>query len=810
MDAAPGAQYVPVSRRILNGAIYPFFLTFLLAIGAPGIPRARAAVDASPLQWSADKTYWDRKTNKVQLSGHAVVRQPGEVLSADDILLDLDNRILDAKGDCNYIAAETVIRGEEMHFNLETRTGSIVGGRVANDRFSLSGQRINKLGEKHFQTHQGSYSTCRDCPNSWNFFAEDVDMEFEGYAYMSNVTGRVQDAPIFWLPYLVVPMKTRRQTGFLFPKFGFTSDGFRYVQPFYWAPSRSFDLTFGAGEYGGRGFRFEAEGRYRTSERSGGQANFYYLNDLTFERYIQDKNANLGLSTVPTKHRWALDLSQIQELPGGVEEKLRLREASDNKYPDQVGDIPGSGEAYLSSDLVFSHATHEVSSFVAMKRTRNLLTPDPREFDPNTVQIFPTVGLTSSDRLFLDGHVAAGITLGVTNFSRSGPAFDRDLLTPVSSPTEPPRYGIDPIRKATRLSYTPRFYTTFRPFDVLSLVPTLEYRGLFYSFHQEVPDLARGYLLVRIDLSTQLERFYETGDPDAPRAKHLIRPLLTYSRIPFVNESYSGKNDPGNTGHPFLKQMEYAQTNGFSGYNFDNYDIVPLDSSRTYSNYFLPQGNALSYGFTTQLIRRRESAVGGDPTYQTAVEFKAGQSYNFRELQQPEGDQQPLSRFFSALNLEYDRWKSQTNYTYVPYAAIGEGQDRNIFSTSFSYLLERSLHQKVLDFERSFNLGFSRSALSSRTSNLTGAMTWSVNDYFMPRLGISRDFLSGRWLAVETMVRFQSPSRCWSFDVTAKRKVCDKYPGFCFDFGVDLSLNLTGSGFGGIGGTTTPSNDILR
>jgi lipopolysaccharide assembly outer membrane protein LptD (OstA) len=54
----------------------------------------------------------------------------------------------------------------------------------------------------------------------------------------------VFDVPVLYVPYGIFPIKTERQTGFLFPQFGqSTKDGFRYLQPFYWAISKSTDST---------------------------------------------------------------------------------------------------------------------------------------------------------------------------------------------------------------------------------------------------------------------------------------------------------------------------------------------------------------------------------------------------------------------------------------------------------------------------------------------------------------------------------------------------------------------------------------
>ena len=57
--------------------------------------------------------------------------------------------------------------------------------------------------------------------------------------------------------------------------------------------------------------------------------------------------------------------AQTQELPLGVFQKLRILEVSDNSYPITFGDVPGLNEAYIASDLIFSHSTPAVSTAAA-------------------------------------------------------------------------------------------------------------------------------------------------------------------------------------------------------------------------------------------------------------------------------------------------------------------------------------------------------------------------------------------------------------------------------------------------------------
>jgi len=736
---------------------------------------AFAEEDSKPMHWSGDKTLWDRKNNKVELFGNATVTQPGESLIADYIHLDLNQNTLYAKGHCYYVASDAIIYGDELFYNLETHVGTVVRGRVASESFMLMGERINKLGPGRFQTYHGEYSTCHDCPNSWSLVGDDVDIQFEGYAYMRNVSMKVKDTPVFWIPYLILPLKTKRQTGFLFPKMGrSTISGFKFVQPFFWATGRSTDMTIALGTYSAKGLRGEWEGRYATY---GGSAtgNVYYQKDRT--------------EGTPKQSRWALGLLQSQELPFEINEKIKFYEISDNQYPiDFEEDVPGIGQSVLSSDFILSHSSKNVSSFIAARRHRNLLNPNSRiEFDRSTVQQLPYGLITSNDRKLFKTPVTAGLTFGASRFSRTAGIFDYDQNSTQGDPYNP---GVDPLRKATRATLVPSLYTTLRPFDVLSVVPSVQYRSYFYNFDNQTSNLQRGYLIFQTQMSAQFEKIYETDNPEIPRIKHLIRPELTYSRIPYIREP----------DHPFVRQVKFR-----SGYQFDNYDVVPMNNSTSTINYFTPLGHSISYGATTQVISRMGRIEDEFSTYKRNAELQVGQTFNLLELKEEKDNQVPFSRFYSLMNLSFNNFDSSIQYYYYPYLGrilrqreVGSQPSGSVspheLSSSFSYTFEKSVHQKVLSFERRVGLSYAWSRIDSSTSNLGSNLVYSLNDYVMPKAGISYDFFSHRLFKIDSSLTFQSPSRCWKFTTSFNRYI--SRPGW--DISFDLSLNLTGQDFSSV------------
>lgn len=805
MDVAPGQTNVFFSQKHLKNTWLIAWVLVCAWIIAPA--PSYAMEENAPIQTSGRKEVWNRQANKVELIGDAIVRQPGESLSGDYIILDQTARTLDCRTNCVYVTATTIIYGDEMHFNLDTRTGTVVGGRIATDRFTLAGERINKLGADRYQTHWGEYSTCRDCPQSWTFLAKDVDMEIEGYAFLNDVKLKIEDDSALWLPYLILPMKSRRQTGFLFPRYQIQSqNGFVFVQPFFWAINRETDMTFGAGVYGDRGFRGEWQGRYALSERSKGTASVYYLNDRT----MGDTTKDGAYDPNGNHNRFGVDVTQTLELPFHIEEKLRLVEASDNLYPFRFGDLSETSEAQLASSLNFNYTNPNFSANVGAKHYRNLLAlePDFRAEDPYTVQAYPTMSVNSNDQFLFGTSILGNISLGMTNFTRAGPGYDQasDITAP-GLPNTNPGYipGVDPLRKATRFSASPMVYTTTHPIDGVSLIPSAQYNFFYYDFHdippspatQPVPPLFRGYPLLQLELSTQVQRIFDMENPDIPRRKHLIRPYVLYSNIPYLTQDHT---------HPFLQQITYAKSgfglsppNSFTGFNFDDRDIVPRDTSTNTTNYFVPLGNSLGYGFTTQLIDRIGALDALDPTYIVPVEFSMGQTFNFREYAVDSGSPAPLSRLETHLKTNYiNKVTTDTTYYYYPYIA----GIRHQLSSTINYIWERGFHQRILTYDRSFNLSYNWSQvgytgqdiINQGTDQIQAVINYSINDYFLPSATAIYNVISHQLTGFAYTLSFQSPSQCWkvstgvSFDPTL---------GHTFN-APSVMLNLTGQGFEGM------------
>lgn len=707
---------------------------------------------------SCDRSLRDLAKNKLECFGNVYIKRTSELLTADYVLIDMNTEDMHAEGNVVYFTSDTVIYGSKMDFNFLTETGVIEDGRIESDKYELLGEKIERLSEDHFIVRDGEYTTCRDCPASWRLAGRNVDLTVNNYVYMKHVFIKVNDASSVYFPYVVVPVKTSRQSGFLFPKMGTTQqDGFTFVQPYFWAISRSMDATLGAGVYTQRGFKSEGEFRYDFGSRTAGTLNGFYLKDKKF--------------LDPYHNRWAYRYSHNIEFPWKIDQKLNLIDAFDRDYSRRYpNDLPNvASEPALVSEAGLSKSERSWSLWVTAKRIRNTLTPGVVGFDPNTVQLLPRVDFASTDHRISDSfQLHWGLTASYARFWRPTPqafdpqnpigfdAIDRDTFVP----------GITPLREAERVNFIPELYYPIKLGDYFQLVPSVQYRSYFYSFDKNVAGtLSRGYLVAQTDLSTTIERVYSDS------VKHKFTPSIKYSRIPFVTQD---------TSHPFIEQIKVL------GNQFDDSDIVPITAQS--QTYFVPLGNSLSYRLGNKFILKNDSET---QDYRKVLDLTAGQSINFIELRDNPGDREPFSRFFTTLMVDTKRLQASGEYFYYPY------QRASTYTLTTNYIFAR-YQRRLLSFLRTVGLSYSYNQVTTHSHSLGANIVWSLNDYWGVQGGLQYQFPMGLQsyvspglvVTANVGMMFQSPSQCYRVVVLGTRNLINGWA-----FSVNVPINLTGEGF---------------
>jgi len=206
-------------------------------------------------------------------------------IRADWIVYDVELQSIKAKGNVQIDTGEDHLTAKEGTLNLINETGKFIDATILRKEQSLhlEGKTIEKTGFDTYTIIDGWVITCKlengQTP-PWSFSSSKTDITQGGYAVLKNAMFNIKNVPVLYSPYLIVPVKNTRQTGFLFPEFSQSKNsGFGFNLPFFLNISDSMDATFFPEYFQNRGFMPGAEFRYVASNSNKGTFTASYLDD---------------------------------------------------------------------------------------------------------------------------------------------------------------------------------------------------------------------------------------------------------------------------------------------------------------------------------------------------------------------------------------------------------------------------------------------------------------------------------------------------------------------------------------------------
>src|ERR1044071_2961276 len=294
-----------------------FAAIFLSAIPASGqFLQGRPRNDGQGIEITADKLTSGNGGSKIEASGNVEIKRQETTLKADEVQFDRQTQDVEAKGKISLDDPEWKVKSaDSMQLNMEKETGELQNADVFLEQghLSLSGRRFQKFSGQTYHIDDGFFTTCfceTGVPSwvpSWKFSAEQMDLSLEGLGIIKHGYFYIYDVPIFYLPYGFFPLRSERQSGFLFPKFGTSSkDGFRFQQPFFWALSKSTDATFAMDVESKTRIGVLGEFRTKFNQYSDFQLDSAYFSELWRKNADQDiVDRTIADQNIP-QNRWGI------------------------------------------------------------------------------------------------------------------------------------------------------------------------------------------------------------------------------------------------------------------------------------------------------------------------------------------------------------------------------------------------------------------------------------------------------------------------------------------------------------------------
>jgi LPS-assembly protein len=257
--------------------------------------------DEAPLPWkiTADRLTHQQKPEEIIAEGNVFLQQykgdspSGLEIQADRIQYNVNENFVNASGNLRLNEKSIEVRASDARIELVNQIGVFKEASIFWAEYNLlvSGDLIEKTAQEIYHIEYGKFTSCfreKDKAPDWSIWGRDVKVSLNEYAKLKHATIRIKDVPVFYLPYLRLPIGNKKKSGFLFPEYSSSSrNGTGLITPFFINLSPSYDMTLYPGYYSDRGPLLAGDFRYAAGFNSRGTFMFNYLDDK-----LEDTPAN--------------------------------------------------------------------------------------------------------------------------------------------------------------------------------------------------------------------------------------------------------------------------------------------------------------------------------------------------------------------------------------------------------------------------------------------------------------------------------------------------------------------------------------
>lgn len=438
----------------------------------------------------ADRLSHDQGEDVVRASGNVEMVWAGAHLYAAMASYWRGKGLVVAEGGVKLQKNDDILTGERAEFYPEKQQGTIDKGELflKQHNIHLGGEKIEKTGEQDYRIKNGTITSCDNPATGWKFKVDDLKLTVDEFATGRNAVLYLADVPAFWLPYIIFPAKTERQSGFLIPTAGNSSKKGVFLEiPYYFAPSPSMDMTLTADLQSKRGAGLAVEHRYLGENQGQGVSHGYII-------YDQEQS----------KFRGDIEIKQQHNFSENTYWRADVSYALDRDFYRDYGTMSGEyNRQYLETLLFLSHKKSDLLFTAGADYLNNLDAPS----NSTTLQSIPFATANGTGSPIPGTPLYYSFSAAAANFERgSGWRGQRVSLAPtVSLPLH-----AGPVYGALQGSYSQRFYSA----ENSTSSSGSDQRGLF-----------------NLDamLQSSFARIYDTPFLDAERFRHTLTPQIRYT-----------------------------------------------------------------------------------------------------------------------------------------------------------------------------------------------------------------------------------------------------------------------------------------
>ena len=344
-------------------------------LGVPSYNRPLIKGDTNnlPVTINADHAKGNYPDDAV-FTGNVDINQGNSRMQADEVQVHQQQpegqtepvRTVDALGNVHYDDNQVILKGPKGWANLNTKDTNIWDGnyQMVDRQGRGTADVMKQRGQNRYTIlDNGTFTSCLPGSNTWSVVGSEViqDRE-EQVAEIWNARFKLGPVPVFYSPYLQLPIGDKRRSGFLIPNAKYsTSNYFEFYLPYYWNIAPNMDATITPHYIHKRGnTQWQNEFRY-LSQAGQGLIEFDYLPS---DKVYEDEHPTEG-----DRHRWLFFWQHAGVLDKVWRFNANYTKVSDPNYFNDFSSKYGSStDGYATQILSVGYAVENFDATVSTKQ----------------------------------------------------------------------------------------------------------------------------------------------------------------------------------------------------------------------------------------------------------------------------------------------------------------------------------------------------------------------------------------------------------------------------------------------------------
>jgi len=188
------------------------------------------------------------KGSEVILVGRANAVQGDRYMRADKVVIDRDQEAAVLSGNITLREPGILLLGQSAEIYSKTGEAAVFDSDFVFHREHMRGSAdiLERDSDGILHIHRGKLTYCAPGEDEWMVQSQRMEVDLdEGLATLHNAWLELHDVPVFYSPWLRIPLDDRRRTGLLWPSWGNDDSGGLDVSvPVYLNLAPNYDATY--------------------------------------------------------------------------------------------------------------------------------------------------------------------------------------------------------------------------------------------------------------------------------------------------------------------------------------------------------------------------------------------------------------------------------------------------------------------------------------------------------------------------------------------------------------------------------------